>query len=179
MDGTVDFYKTWKDYEIRFGELKSVFWLGDSLMYSDNSNTWNQNGMMFSTYDKDTDRSPSNCALAYKGALWYNDSLYSNLNGKYLGREHSSYADFIKREEYSEACILAKRKDGANVVYLIQKFGEPAQNASHFVLLVKGIRNLRVVDASVIRNLPPGNTHGLTVMIAEKASDLIKRARTF
>lgn len=31
MDGTVDFHKTWKDYEIGFGDLKSEFWLGNFL----------------------------------------------------------------------------------------------------------------------------------------------------
>ncbi|CAC5389463.1 unnamed protein product [Mytilus coruscus] len=46
-------------------------------------------------------------------------------------------------------------------------------------LRVKGIRNLRVVNASVMRNLPSGNTHAPTVMIAEKAADLIKRARKY
>ncbi|GFY77610.1 hypothetical protein TNIN_320251 [Trichonephila inaurata madagascariensis] len=40
---------------------------------------------------------------------------------------------------------------------------------------VKGIRNLRVMDASVMPNIPGGNTNGPTMMVAEKASDIIKQ----
>ncbi|GFS52735.1 hypothetical protein TNCV_2995381 [Trichonephila clavipes] len=39
---------------------------------------------------------------------------------------------------------------------------------------VKGIRNLRVVDASVMPIIPGGNTNVPTIMVAEKASDIIK-----
>jgi choline dehydrogenase len=44
-------------------------------------------------------------------------------------------------------------------------------------LRVRGIANLRVADASVMPNVIRGNTHAPTVMIAEKAADLIARSR--
>ena len=38
---------------------------------------------------------------------------------------------------------------------------------------VIGIRNLRVVDASVMPTVPSGSTSAPTIMIAEKASDIL------
>lgn len=41
-------------------------------------------------------------------------------------------------------------------------------------LKVKGLKNLRIIDASVIPNIISGHTNSIVMVIAEKASDLIK-----
>ena len=45
-------------------------------------------------------------------------------------------------------------------------------------LKVKGLGNLRIVDASVIPSLPSANINATTIMIAEKASDIILKTKT-
>jgi len=54
-------------------------------------------GQKFSTRDQDNDMWPNSnsCAVTYKGAWWYQRCHHSNLNGRYLRGNHTSYADGV------------------------------------------------------------------------------------
>ncbi|XP_038052344.1 ficolin-1-like [Patiria miniata] len=71
-----DFRISGQDYLLSFGSYNATSSAGDSLTY--------HNLHPFSTKDKDNDNSWEDCAVWKKGAWWYNECSYSNLNGVYL-----------------------------------------------------------------------------------------------
>ena len=54
------------------------------------------------------------------------------------------------------------------------RMGADAESVVDCDLRVRGVRGLRIADASVMPTIPNGNTNAATLMIGEKAADLIR-----
>jgi choline dehydrogenase-like flavoprotein len=82
-------------------------------------------------------------------------------------------ADFVAPATDSDADILELLRRRAHTVF--HPVGTCAMGTVvDAELKVYGVEGLRVVDASVMPTVPRGNTNAPTIMIAEKASDLIR-----
>ncbi|WP_460200243.1 GMC family oxidoreductase [Scytonema sp. NUACC21] len=101
---------------------------------------------------------------------------------------HSSAFDEFRGEEIapgaevtSDEALEAYVRDVCGTVYHpvgTCKMGTDPMAVVDPELRVHGVEGLRVVDASIMPTLTTGNTNAPTIMIAEKAADLIKASHT-
>ncbi len=109
-----------------------------------------------------------------KGARMMRDILEAPALAKYRHKELFG-TDTAQSDEDWESHIRAR----ADTIYHpvgTCKMGVDEMAVVDPELRVRGIEGLRVVDASIMPTLVSGNTNAPTIMIAEKAADLIKAA---
>ncbi|MDC0854029.1 GMC family oxidoreductase N-terminal domain-containing protein [Candidatus Pelagibacter sp.] len=90
---------------------------------------------------------------------------------KYEPEEYRPGANIVDDEEL----VKAASEHSQTIFHPVGtcKMGNDENSVVNDKLHVHGIKNLRVVDASIMPNITSGNTNAPTIMIAEKASDMI------
>jgi choline dehydrogenase-like flavoprotein len=95
----------------------------------------------------------------------------TNAFQKVIGPEHESSRDAQTDDEIKDFV----RKNAETIYHPVGtcKMGHDDMAVVDARLRVRGIENLRVIDASVMPTLVGGNTNAPTIMIAEKAADML------
>ena len=80
-----------------------------------------------------------------------------------------------KKIESDKDLLNAARNLGTTIFHPVGtcKMGSDSLSVVNDRLQVHGIKNLRVVDASIMPRITSGNTNAPTVMIAEKGAEFI------
>lgn len=122
------------------------------------------------------------------GLLSHEDDVHLLTRGVELAREILRQAPFaphgleeiLPGADVPDGDLAAFARANARTVYHpvgTCAMGTGPDAVTDPTLKVRGIANLRVVDASVMPTIVSGNTNAPTIMIAEKAADLIRADR--
>ncbi|WP_096602243.1 GMC family oxidoreductase N-terminal domain-containing protein [Calothrix sp. NIES-2100] len=133
-------------------------------------------------------KNPLDPAVIQMNYLQCETDLQVLVEGIKIARQlaHSAAFDQVLEEEVapgkdiiSDEALAAYIRQTANTYWHpvgTCKMGNDLMAVVDAQLRVHGIEGLRVVDASVMPTIPSGNTNASTIMIGEKAADLIRSA---
>ena len=109
-----------------------------------------------------------------RGAKMTRAMLAAPAMAKYKHKELFGVSDDTTDAEWEQH--IRNRSDTVYHPVGTCKMGHDEMAVVDRTLQVRGMQGLRVVDASIMPTLVSGNTNAPTIMIAEKASDLVKAA---
>ncbi|MEM6625930.1 MAG: GMC oxidoreductase, partial [Pseudomonadota bacterium] len=106
-----------------------------------------------------------------EGLKWARKMAFQPALSDYVAHELTPGAEIQTDEDW----LQYARETGSTIYHPVgtAKMGRDPMAVVDPQLRVNGVENLRVVDASVMPRLISGNTNAPTIMIAEKASDMI------
>lgn len=118
---------------------------------------------------------PYDQSVMVAGMQFVRKVLHMPRMAKYLERETFPGPDVVSDDEMLQFC----KENGSTSYHLVgtARMG-PTTDKTAVVddqLRVYGIQGLRVADASIMPMIPSANTYATSMMIGEKASDLIKQ----
>lgn len=117
---------------------------------------------------------PEDLDVLTKGAKMTREILRAPAMSRHLGKE------FFLPPELDDAGWHAHIRSRADTIYHpigTCRMGSDKDAVVDLDLRVRGVGGMRVVDASVMPKLISGNTNAPTIMIAEKAADMIRKAQ--
>jgi choline dehydrogenase len=119
-------------------------------------------------------KDPMDQRVLVKGMHWARRLLHTQALAPYFESDALPGPDVHTDDEW----LNYARQYGSTAYHLIgtARMG-PATDKTSVVdeqLRVHGLQGIRVVDASIMPNMPSANTYSSTMMIAEKASDMIR-----
>ena len=94
---------------------------------------------------------------------------------KHIKREHLPGRKLTSKDDYRN--YVREQAQGALHPVGTCRIGKDPMAVLDSSLRVHGVDGLRVADASVMPNLPSGNTNAPAIMIGEKAADLVRASR--
>ena len=117
---------------------------------------------------------PLDQEVAVAGLKWARKIAEQPAIAKYVDHEMNPGPGF----ESDEVLLEYARATGSTLYHPVGtcQMGSGPMAVVDSALRVRGVTGLRVVDASVMPRLVSGNTNAPTIMIAEKASDMIRQA---
>jgi choline dehydrogenase-like flavoprotein len=120
---------------------------------------------------------PRDLKTLITGAKMTRDILQSPALSKYRHKELFGINDSMTDQDWEQH--IRQRADTIYHPVGTCKMGVDSLAVVSPTLKVYGVEGLRIVDASIMPTLISGNTNAPTIMIAEKAADIIKRKYNF